>query len=284
MIYAFVGAGLYALVLILQKFVLSNLKVEYKVFNALIFLVLAASALVWSIFNHSLPSKSFFSPLILFLLFVLMLVVVLWNSLFSSALQKESMPEAELIIMLQPLLTILLALAIFPQERNWLLVIPAVVAAGILIWANFKKHHLDFDRQEIILLFAVVLMAVDTILVKGILSLTGIAGESLYFIRCFLALIPLSLLTLNVRPWPKLSFKSLILILLSGLVAVAGIVFFYRAYVLIGVTQTVLISLLAPVLVFLLSAYLLKEKIAWKLWVALAVISICIVIVQLKII
>jgi drug/metabolite transporter (DMT)-like permease len=284
MFYAFLATGISALTLVLQKFILSRLKIEFRLFNAIGFISLALAAFIWTMANHSLPSANFFSTPILILLLILLLVVFVWNYLFAYALCKESMAESELIIMMQPFFTVLLAYAVLPSERSLTIFLPAIFAGLILVWANFKKHHLAFDQMEKFLLFAVFLMAIDTIIIKEILSLYSISAESLYFLRSSLVAIPMIAVVFLFKVPIKINLKNLLWIVLSAVLATGQFVFFYRAYLAIGVTQTILISLLAPVIVFLLSTYILKEKIAWKLWLALILIIMCIALVQFKII
>ena len=210
MFYAFLATGISALTLVLQKFILSRLKIEFRLFNAIGFISLALAAFIWTMANHSLPSANFFSTPILILLLILLLVVFVWNYLFAYALCKESMAESELIIMMQPFFTVLLAYAVLPSERSLTIFLPAIFAGLILVWANFKKHHLAFDQMEKFLLFAVFLMAIDTIIIKEILSLYSISAESLYFLRSSLVAIPMIAVVFLFKVPIKINLKNLL--------------------------------------------------------------------------
>jgi len=186
MLYAFLATFISAVSLVAHKFTLSNLKVNSRVFNLVVFIFLAGTALIWAYFNNTFPDKSFFEGFSLLLFVAVVFIAFAWNALFSYALQKEQMPEAEIIIALSPILTIMLALMFLPEERNLAILIPAFIAGAALVWANIGKHHFYFSRSEQILLIAVLGIATETILIKHLLSF--IAAEALYALRCFFTL------------------------------------------------------------------------------------------------
>jgi len=283
MFFAFAATFISAITLVIQKLSLSKFRVNAFGFNLLVFFFLALTAFIWTILNHSLPQKSFFQGESLILFIFLVFLAFIWNTLFSYSLQKEEMSEAEMIISMSPIFTVLLALILLPEERNYFIFAPALVASGALIWSNIEKRHFDFSKTEFTLLLAVLGIALEAIVIKKLLNF--IPTETLYFLRCSFSL-PLFALILLTQMKKKMIFpnskKSFSLIALVGILATFQMVFFYRAYHSIGVTETILISLLAPILVFILTPYFFKEKIAKKLWFALAIILICIIISELK--
>lgn len=280
MFYAFTATLISAATLVAQKFSLSRLNINNRVFNFVIFFFLALTAFLWSLNNKTLPSKEFFQGTPLLLLIVLLLLAFSWNALFSYALQKEEMSESELIISFSPIITILLAFLFLPEERNYFVFFPALIAGIFLVWANIDHHHLDFSRQERILAVAVLGIAVEAIIIKELLYF--ISPEALYALRCA-GVLPLFALLIAVKPGfkPNLNPLQTAFVGLIGFLATIQMVFFYRAYQTLGVTETTLISLLAPVLVFIFTPYFLKEKIKTRQWIALVVIVVCIAVSQL---
>jgi len=279
MFYALTATLISAATLVAQKFSLSKLKINNRIFNLVVFFFLALTAFLWSLHNQTLPTKEFFQGTPLFLLIILVLIAFSWNALFSYALQKEEMSESELIISFSPLITIILAFLFLPEERSYLIFIPALIAGGFLIWANINHHGLDFSKQEKILFIAVLGIATEAILIKELLYF--LSPEALYTLRCASAL-PLFAVLVAVKPdfKPNLNPIQTAFVGLIGFLATIQMVFFYHAYQILGVTQTTLISLLGPVLVFVFTPYFLKEKIKKKQWVALIVITACIVLSQ----
>ncbi len=279
MLYALIATFISATTLVAQKYSLSRLNINNRIFNLVVFFFLALTAFFWSLHNGTLPDKEFFQGPILWLLLALLLITFSWNALFSYALQREEMSESELIISFSPILTILFAFLLLPEERNYLIFIPTLIAAGFLIWANIERQHINFTRQEKILAIAVLGIAVEAIIIKELLYF--ISAEALYAIRCA-GVLPLFLLLVAVKPRfkPSLNPVQTAFVGLIGFLATIQMVFFYRAYQVLGVTETTLISLLGPVLVFLFTPYFLKEKIRSRQWVALIVIVVCIAVSQ----
>ncbi|MCD6421740.1 EamA family transporter, partial [bacterium] len=232
--FAFLATIISAFTLLAQKFSLSELKVDHRYFNLVVFFFLALTAFVWSSAQGTITSF-FRLPLVGYLLLgALVLLAFFWNSLFSYALAKEEMPEAELIISFNPILTMLLAFLFFPEERKVVIFVPALIAGASLVWSHWQGQHLKLSRQEKLILLAVVGISVEALVIKELLRF--LPPEALYALRCAFALPFFGLLALVRPPKTTLSLRALVFIALIGVLATVQMVSFYRAYEIIGIT------------------------------------------------
>jgi drug/metabolite transporter (DMT)-like permease len=90
---------------------------------------------------------------------------------------------------MEPLFTVLLALlfSFFIDsgiyERNFNVIIPALIASCVLIFSHIKKHHLDFNKYVVAMILASFFYALELILSRLILEYYS--PISFYFLRCF---------------------------------------------------------------------------------------------------
>lgn len=271
MIPALIGAVLSAVTLIIQKFILSTQKVNYKAFNAIVFSFLFIFSLIlFPKFGWIKPEAASWYYLIFL---VLMLVAgAAWNTLLSASLQKENVIEFELIAMTQPLATIVLGSLVFASERNWHILIFAIIAAVALIVAHIRRDHIYFDKYARYLLWAILLMSVEFLFIK--ILLVVYSPVALYMIRT---------LTIAITFWiflrPNLStvnFKKMATIAGVAALAVIQMVLIYTAIETKGLVYTTLFLILSPILVYIFSILLLKEKMKPRMAVCIIVIIFCI--------
>lgn len=201
----------------------------------------------------------------------------LWNILLSQALQKEKVIEFELIQMLQPLFTIFLGSLIFSSERSIYILPVAIVASIALIIAHIKRHHIYFDKYCRYLLWAVVLMSVEMIFIKILLSVYS--PVALYMFRTFFVVLAMWII---LRPTFKtIDTKKIFTMIGTAALAVIQMVLFYTAINSEGLVFTTLILILSPILIYLFAICVYKEKITFRIAFSFLVIIICILFVSL---
>jgi len=269
-------AVLAAITLILQKFILSYQKVNYKDFNIFVFAFLfLISAVFFPKFGWIKPDALSFYYISIAVLMIIF--ASLWNILLSQALQKEKVIEFELIQMLQPLATILLASLIFASERSVYILPAAIIASLALIVAHLKKNHLYFDKYSKYLLWAVLIMSVETIFNKILLAVYS--PVALYTLRTFWVTI---LMWLILRPnFRTVNLKNGLTMIATAGLAVFQMVLFYSAIQSEGLIFTTLILILSPILVYIFSIFVYKEKLIFRTALAFTIIIFCIVFASL---
>lgn len=206
--------------------------------------------------------------------FALMIsLAVGWNFIYYRVQQKEQLQDFEVLNLLSPLATALLAAIFFVDERN-VYILPAIFIAGIaLIISRLDHRHLEFDKYSVEMILAIFLIAAEILVRKILLDIYSPA--SLYFFRtAFIFLIFIIL-------WPgiKLPREKTIWsrIALSALLAAFNMVASFYGYVYLGVVLTTLILMLTPITVYFLDAIVIKEKLKTKNLFAALVILACII-------
>ncbi|MBI2588361.1 DMT family transporter [Candidatus Berkelbacteria bacterium] len=253
--------------LVYDKVILSRFKLDYRVFTVFLFfflfLVTIPVALWWG-----RADVAIFQPVYLIFLFLVVFLAVIWNLLLYRAVASEKLVEVELIFMSTPLVIVLLAALFLPAERDLKIFLPAIFATLALLWAHLKKHHLDFSKQQKGLLVAIVLIGLETILVKKLLAVYS--PPLLYLARSGLIFLIL-LLFLRAPKW-KIKPRATWGIFKVAIVGMAQMILTYFGYQLAGVSLTTLILVLAPVLIYLFSVVFLKEKLTPKHIVSFVII------------
>lgn len=258
--------------ILVDKIVLTRRQVSLRVFVPLLFLFLFLfSAILFPFFGHISPL--IFTPNYI-LLFILMIVVaIFWNVLYYRGVQKEKMSEFELIIMFQPLFTIILASVFLKGEQSIHTIIAAIIAALALILAHLKKRHLEFSDGAISLILAVVFMSVELILIK--ILLTVFSPVALYAVRTAIIFL---VFYFYWRPdISRVANTNAALILFSSALGVLQMVTKFYGFEKYGVVYTSLVLIAAPLIIYFFSAIFLHEKIKPKVLIAALVILGCIV-------
>jgi drug/metabolite transporter (DMT)-like permease len=208
------------------------------------------------------------------LVFTTMMFLALgWNLLYYKSIKEEKVQEFELFLMLNPLLVSLLATAVFPAERNIHIFVASIVASLALIFAHFKRRHISFSKNHLRVLFCVVLMSLEVIFNKLVLGFTS--PVFLYFIRCFILFF--MFLAIYKPKFSQVKSRGWFLLFINGLFAVGQMIFKFYGFQKIGIMTTNLIMTFSPVLVYISSVLIFKERLQKRLILAGTIILICIV-------
>jgi hypothetical protein len=206
----------------------------------------------------------------------MIVVAVIWNILYSQGIQKEDLHEFELIMLLAPLMTIIFATLFLPSERQWGVMIPAVIATFALLATRFKKHHVKIGRTAWRTMLAMVLLSFESILIKELLAV--FSPVTLYFVRTsVIALVFVIMYRPKLLQMPRNAFA---LAILSAVFGVVQMVLKFYGFQSVGVIETTMILVLGPFLVYIASSAFFKERIFKRDIAAAAVVILCILYVQ----
>lgn len=253
--------------IVVDKLVLTRGRVPVIIFTIVQFFFLTTlSALTLPFLGRIDPAA--FSPVNLGLLFIMISLAVIWNLMYYQSIQAESVERLEVVLLTYPLLTILVSAIIFEQERNFQTLIAAVIASLALMLAHFDHRKIRFDRYELVLILAVLLMAIETVFIKILVQIWSPAA--LYTIRTlavFLVVLAATRPTINgLKP------AVIFLIFLTGIAGVIYKIIQFTGFEQLGVVYTTLILILSPVFVLMLDRIILHEKIHLKQIIAMVVI------------
>jgi len=282
MIFPIIAALSLAIATIMEKVVLVKKGINSKLFQVATFLAAVLFMLPLLYFFWDLEPQALQLSNILIMLAVIA-ISVLANYLLFFALKWEKVSNIEPAIIMEPLFTVLLAVifsffTVGLFDRNPNVLIPALIAAGALIFSHVRKAHLDCNKYVLAAVGASFLFALELVISRVILDYYS--PISLYFVRCLGVLI-ISFLLFR----PKLSSikdtKVKWEIFLTGALWVVYRVLVYYGFLSLGVISTILIVMLAPVFVYLFAKFFLKEKLTWRNIVASIIIIACVAYVYL---
>lgn len=275
MIAPFLSAIAYSLGTIVDKVAVSKRNIQLRHYVPYLFLYLFFFSALASPFFGYVNWKLLLAPQFIFLFLVMILLAVTWNIFYYESLKKEKLMEFESIIMFVPLVTVALSWVFFPE--TWQLKVggAALVAATALIWSHWDNHHIRFDHYSLNLLVAVLLMATEDIIATELLRDQVISPVSLYALRTF---ILFAFFFAYYRPKvEKIDPKSLNIIGLAGLLGALFMIFRYYGYQKTGIPFTSLVSIAAPITVYIGSATVLRERQKPKVIIATGIVALAIV-------
>lgn len=258
--------------IIVDKIILTRRRVNLHVFIPALFLFLFITTAVMFPFLGNLRSD-LFTPYYLTIFFLMILTAIIWNVFYYRGVQAEKVHDFELIIMSQPLFTILLASVFLKNEQNFYLVLAAIVASAALIIANIKKEHFVISTASVGLILAIILMSVELIFIDILLKV--MSPVALYAIRTGIIFL---FFIFYYRPHLKhVSDQNLWWIFLTSVLGTVQMVAKFYGFQKFGVIYTSLILILAPILTYAISTIFLHEKLKLKTTICALVILACIV-------
>jgi drug/metabolite transporter (DMT)-like permease len=271
-----IGALAAATGTILQKIVLRKKKISVKLYQVLEFLAIIIVLLpllyfFWKLDVQALQLKN----ILVFASVVLFSIVA--NLFMFYSIKGEKISNIEPAKILEPLFVILFAIIFsffFKDlfERNFKVIIPAIIAGAALIFSHIKKHHLNFNKYFLAAIAGSFFFALELVITRLILDFYS--PISFYFLRCSaIFLISLALF----RPNFKQANNSVRLrIFIIGIVWVIFRVMVYYGYLNLGVMFTTLILMLAPIFIYAFAHIFLKEKVGWRNIIAAIIIVGCV--------
>jgi drug/metabolite transporter (DMT)-like permease len=266
---------------ILDKFNLRNKKMGIKLYQVASFLALVLVMLPFIYFFWKLDAGAFeLKNILIFAGIIISAGVANVFIYYSEKGAKITSIEPAIIIETFFVILITIILGFFIKgfsETNSKIIIPTLIALGALVFPHIKKEHLKFNKYFIAALLGSFFFALELVLSKLILDFYS--PISFYFLRClFIFIISLAIF----RPsFKKLDKKSGIFILVTGAVYVGYRIATYYGYLHYGIILTTLITMLAPIVVYILASRFLKEKLSWKNIVSSGIIVACVIYVLL---
>ena len=284
-----------------EKSIFNHKRRKYKLYVPIIFFF---AFLIMAIFVYPFlgtVEKEAFQPLFLFLLITTVALAAVANLLYYRGFQRELLSEIQPFVVMSPLLTVVIASVIYPDERNWKILTLALIAAITLIVSHIEKRHIKLDKGIVFIIGAVVLGAIETNIVIELLYFYS--PVALYTIRTglvalilFIILKPFSYYTKRKKILPIIRclfskskknkqdieiFNDIKKLVLVSLAWVSIMTLVYYSYHQMGVVYTVLIMMVVPVLVVFGGHFILKERNSKKKdIVAMFIVLACVIAAQ----
>lgn len=278
MFFAVLSVLLVAISQILDKFILSIRRLGFRDFFSLSYPLYAVGILIIFLIIKPPFSIEQFTPkstaLILFTVFSTLSI----GYLFYRALEKDKLGEIHSLDLLSNFTVIIFASFIFDDERNFHVIIPAIIATTATVWSHWERHHIKLARKTLpYLAFSLLVYPLEAASMKVLLETWN--PTSLQLVR--FTIVAILLIPFTIKAIKKLSWNTLPFLILTNFLSAVAWILYYSAYQTSGVIYTILIVSLAPLLVYISSVVILKEKLHIKKAVAFAIVLLTIISVQI---
>lgn len=179
-------------------------------------------------------------------------------------------------------LSVLSAIIIFPEERGrwWVkLICLAAIAVGTLLMIDFKKGSGEDKKSRfawlIFALFSAIFAAATSILAK--VGIDGVNSNLATAIRTCVVLVLAWVIVFAKREFKyvkQLNVKHVIFLIASGIATGASWLCYYYAIANGQVSVVVPIDKLSILLTVLFSVIFFKERLSFKAWIGLALLTV----------
>ena len=268
MLYPFLAVVFDVVTLITTKRLFRRFGVlTYRSFAVWLFIWIIAIGLILAPWFVSVQPAAL-EPQYLWLLLAVAFLAANYNLLYYFSLEREKITAIEPMLLVNPIITILIASSFYASERSWHVYVAAGIAGLVLTWLHLRRHRLKLNLSVIALVGFAILYGLEAVVIKQLLAVYS--PLSLYLVRAVVTAI--FLLVLEKGKLSHLTPRQIPYFLLIAAAAVAASTAIYSAYREIGISLTIFTLLLSPIVVYLLSALWLKEKLTWKNLVASGII------------
>ena len=268
-----IAAVLQASSFTLDKIVLSFRGINFKAYTGTSFPIsFLITSVLFFIFRPPL-SWALFQGNLFWLLLASIGMTIATNLIFYRALQDDRLQEIQTFELLPGLSVILFSTIFFIDERNFAVLIPALIAALAVIWSHWEKHHIHIAKHTLpFILWSLAAAPFATSISKILLaSWNPIALEMIRSGITTAILVPLF-----TKYTEHIPFRAILLFYLTNILTSIAWILFYFSFQKSGIVYTLLIFSIQPLLVYFASIFFLKEELQWKKVVAFVVVLISI--------
>ena len=261
----------------LDKVILSIRRVNFKTYTGISFpLIFLITLVIFFIFRPPL-SFDLLTGNLWWLLLISIGITIVTNLIFYRALDNDHLGEIQTLNLLHNIPIIIFASIIFTDERNFYIIIPALIASSAIIWSHWEHHRFKIAKYTLpFIIWSLSIAPIGASILK--ILLVSWNPISLELVRS--GVIALILGPLFIKYAQRISLKTFSLLLITNILTSIAWILFYFSYQRLGIIYTILIFSLQPLLVYFASVFLLKEPLHWKKVTAFAIVLLSIGIAQ----
>lgn len=267
--FAFIAAVLQAGSTILDKTFFNHSHKGYQSYIIISFpLVAIFSGIALVLFDIDIDASQLAGETIGWLL-LSVCVILGSNILYYRAMAVDAVHEVQLIGLLNKLPTILLTSLLFSGERHIATILAALVAVLVVFWSHFDHHQFKLKLATRQFLFYEMLVSPFAVIAAKVLleTLHPIVFE---FLRTLaLALLVAPFFWSHIK---AIELRSMLTLLVTNIITTIAWILYAFSIQTYGILYSILIFSLQPLLVYVASLALLKERFEWKKAVALIVV------------
>lgn len=215
---------------------------------------------------------------IAWLIAISIIIAIVNNILFYRALDDDRLSEIQTIELLQNLPIIFLSSAVFIDERKPFVIIPALASSLILIWSYLENNRFTMAKSTVpYFVWSLTGIPAGALIAKTLLAV----WNPISFELARWSVTAVVLMLLFYKEALKVSRGAFYYLVLTNILSTIAWVLFYFSYQRSGIVYTTLIFLVQPILVYLASFLILKEKLHWKKGIAIFAVAASIIIAQI---
>lgn len=204
--------------------------------------------------------------------------IIAANILYYRALKHDGLGEMETLSLVAGVPIIIFTSAVFTDERNLFVVIPALVVALVIIWSHFENHHIRLAKRTWpFFLFALCSAPLRSGIHKVLLMTWH--PISLEFMQSAVVAVVLGILFW--KDARSVNLKTFYLLVLTNILTTVAWILVSFSIQRSGIVYTGLLFALQPLLVYFSSVLFLREKTNWKKNMAFAVVLLSIGVAQI---
>lgn len=237
--------------------ILSFNHVHYKTYVAISFpMVFVITLGIFFIFQPPL-STALFSSNLLLLFIISIAIIVLNNLLYYRALDSDYLKEIQTFELLHYIPLIIFTSIIFTDERNFYIIIPALIASCVIIWSHWENHHFKIRKNTLpFLLWSLAISPIRAAIQKVLLfNWNPISLEMTRAGAVATILNPLSLGPKTIKHIKHIQFKAFLLLIATNILTSIAWILYFFSYQRSGVIYTVPVFLTAIDCVFCLRCF-----------------------------
>lgn len=262
----------------LDKVVLSVRRVNFKTYTGVSFpLIFLITLVIFFIFRPPL-SLDLLAGNLWWMLLISIGITIVTNLVFYRALDDDKLGEIQTFDLLHSIPIIIFASIVFADERNFFIIIPALIASIAVIWSHWEHHHFKIAKHTLPFVgWSLFVAPIGASISKALLG----SWDPISLELARSGAIALVLGPLFAKYAKKISFKAFSLLLATNILTSVAWILFYFSYQRSGIIYTILIFSLHPLLVYLASIFILREPVHWKKIVAFFIVLLSIGIAQI---
>jgi len=261
----------------LDKVILSIRRISYKTYVGVSFpLIFIITLGIFFIFRPPLTLELIKGSIWLIVISVGMTIIT--NLIFYRALHDDNLGEIQTLDLLRNIPIIISTSILFADERNFAVIIPAILASFAIIWSHWERHHFKIAKHTLpFVIWSLCVAAIGPPISKILLETWN--PISLELVRSFGTAVLLG--PLFFQDAQKIPSKGFLLLLGTNILTSIAWILFNFSYQRLGIIYTILIFSLQPLLVYIASVLILKERFAWKKAVAFVIVLVSIGMAQI---
>lgn len=263
---------------LVDKYILSRRKIPQRLYIPVLFMMLCLfTGIIMTIAGIPIFSSIDLQPIYIVAFIGMITLAVAWNIYYYQAIAKETVQEFDLIMALKPLFTVLLAWIFFQTERSMVVFGLSLLASMAVAFAHHHHHRFYIDKYIQHLILAVLLMALEALLIRVLLE--AFTPFGVYFLRTLFIFAAMHFI---YKPdYKSIDKKDFNPIFLAALFGIMLMVASYYGYQNQGVVVTTLIMLLGPLIVEVYSVAILKEKTDLQKVISFSAVMVCVTLAEI---